>query len=276
MRKIVLLSLGIASLLIACAVTDEAAGPAPDDGGATSDSSTKKDGSASSDGSQTGNDAATTSDGGGKDSASDVKTTDATGTDANPNDGGGTDSASTDAASTDGASDTGTGADANDGGAADVDAGPCVPPNGNFAFCATASATSTYSSGYPASQANDGDVNTSWYAASGACPSGTCPSETIRVDLALDVSRTIGRVKLFGNRDFDTGYDVLTARVQLLDGASNVLHTADVTATRGTEPNGDVDHVVSPAVSGVTSIRVIVLTAESDGPGLAEIEAYAN
>jgi hypothetical protein len=157
-----------------------------------------------------------------------------------------------------------------------ADAGTCVPPAGDYAFCGTATATSEYSSSYAASLVNDGSLDTSWYSASSTCPAGVCGT-TLSVDIALDVPRTIGRVKLFGNRDYPTGYDTLTARIQLLDVNGAVVHTADVATGRGlTEPNGDLDSVVAPAVACVATVRVIVLTGEGDGPGLAEVQAFAN
>ena len=155
-------------------------------------------------------------------------------------------------------------------------AGGCVPPLGNFALCGTASATSTYSATFAPSASNDGDLATSWYAASGACAAGVCAGDSLRVDIVLDAARTVGRVKIFGNRDYPTGFDVLTARIDLLDGLGAVVTTAAVTTTRGNEPNGDVDYVVSPAATSVKTVRVVVVTGESSGPGMAEIQAFAN
>lgn len=181
--------------------------------------------------------------------------------------------------------DAGDGSDAGDAddGASVVDAsdagdgaGNCVPPLGNVAFCGTASATSTYSSTFAPSAINDGDLNSSWYAATGACAAGVCAGDSLRVDVVLDAARTIGRVKIFGNRDYLTGFDVLTARIDLLDGLGAVVTTAAVTTTRGNEPNGDVDYVVSPAATSVKTVRVVVVTGESSGPGMAEIQAFAN
>ena len=53
-----------------------------------------------------------------------------------------------------------------------------------------------------------------------------------------------------------------------------VVYTADVVTTRGVEPNGDVDHVVSPGVASVKTVRVIVLTGLWDDPGVGEIQAF--
>ncbi len=178
------------------------------------------------------------------------------------------------------APDGGSLADASDAGTRDAaktpDAG-CVPPLGNFAICGTASATSTYSGSYRASSLNDDALDTSWYATRTACPAGTCAGESIHVDIVLDRPRTVGRVKLFGNRDlYSSGYDVMTARIELLDGAGSVVHMANVTTSKGFEPNGDVDHAVTPAVALAKTVRVIVLTAESNGPGLGEVQVFAN
>lgn len=193
----------------------------------------------------------------------------------------------------DAAADVGTDSGANDAGpgpndaAADAakDAGPvdagCAPPNGNFAYCGTASATSEYNSSYPASNVNDGVLDgSSWYLAVGSCAVdagiGSCGT-TNYVEVTLDQTRSIKRVKIFGNRGtYAMGYDTLTARIQLLSAANAVLATADVTTSRGAEPNGDVDHAFASVVAQVKKIRVLVLTGESDEPGIAEIEAYAN
>ena len=152
----------------------------------------------------------------------------------------------------------------------------CVPTAGNFARCAVATATSIYA-GYPAANTIDGNTGSSWYAATGQCPGSVCPT-TVFVAIELNTPRTIKRVKLAGNTDYPTGYDVLTARIELLDGAGAVVYTADVTTTRGAEPNGDVEHLLATEIACVKTVRVIPLTMEigQTGPGLAEIEAYAN
>jgi hypothetical protein len=170
-------------------------------------------------------------------------------------------------------------ADADAADAADADADVDAEPISNFARLGTAVASSEYSTGYAASRVNDGDLATSWYSATGSCPDngGNFECAATQVTITLDALRTIGRVKIFGNRDaYPDGYDVLTAKIELLDDTSAVIYTADVTTSRGTEPNGDVDHVVSPAKTGVKAVRVVVLTGQTTGPGVGEIEAYAD
>lgn len=186
----------------------------------------------------------------------------------------------------DGESDADADAQADGGACVALDAGlpDCTPDGGNFATCGRAVATSTYP-GWPASKSNDGVLATSWFAATGACPSNACPGAdggaveagaVIGVTVTLDQPRTVGRVRLYGNREYSTGYDTLTARIELLAPSGEILRAYPVTTSRGTEPNGDVEQVVSPAQTCVQKVRVVVLTGESSGPAFAEIEAYAN
>jgi hypothetical protein len=167
----------------------------------------------------------------------------------------------------------------NDNDASTEDAGDsgCTPPGGDLAQCGVASATTTYSSGYGASLLIDGVLTTSWYAATGACPSNACPGDSVYAEVTLDKPRTVDDVKMFGNRDaYPSGYDVLTAKIELLDSTGATLYSANVTTSRGPEPNGDADQVISPAVGMVSVVRVVVLTGESDGPGFAEIEVFGS
>lgn len=50
----------------------------------------------------------------------------------------------------------------------------CTPAAENLAMCRVANATSTYPA-YSASDTVDGRLDTSCYAAAGACPAGLCP-----------------------------------------------------------------------------------------------------
>lgn len=190
--------------------------------------------------------------------------------------------------------DAGEGTNAKDG----VDAGADSASGGgdasegastatNFAALGYATATSVHPDDkegtYPPSHLIDGKKSTSWYAAPDSCqlPNGgaeyVCVAPQPSIDIKLDLLRTIGRVKVFGNRgDYASDWDVLKLRLELLDDAANVLYTAEKATSRGAEPNGDVDIVITPARTNVRTVRVVVLTGEQDDPGLAEIEAYAN
>ena len=264
MRRFVVVGL-LVTAFVACATTED---PAPtrspgSDASGGGDGSTKADG-----GTSPGTDSGTENEGG----TSDAATKDSAATDGSTLDAAGD-------APADVKTDTAA-ADSGDAGCPGTTVNPtCAPPAGNFAFCGIATATSEYGSSYAAAKANDDDLNTSWYSDSAACPAGVCPGTTIRWEVELNTPRTIGRIKLFGNRDFPSDYDVLTARFELLDGSGVGVYGADVTTSRGTEPNGDVDHVVPGTRTCVKKIRVIVKTSETtgnDGPGVAELQAFAN
>ena len=160
------------------------------------------------------------------------------------------------------------------------DGGPvsCSQPGANFSLCATATASTSYQpTTFRPSAAIDGTLTTSWYGAGGACEAGICPGENVFIEVAFDQPRTVGLIAIRGNRDFATGYDVLRVRIVTMDANRRVLSTRDVTTTRGAEPNGDAQLILSPAAACVSFVRVIALTTEgSTEPGLAEIEAYEN
>jgi len=264
----------VASLVtgfFACAGSEE-----PPPGGTPSDASASPDAAKSDAAITPSSDGSTTSDGAGTDSsATDSSTSDAAATDAPSESGLDATSDATPDAPSDAPSDAPV--VIGDSGCIGTITDPtCLPTGGNFARCGTATATSEYF-GFGATRINDGNFDTSWFADTGACPANTCSGNTVRVDVALNMPRTIGRVKLFGNREYGTDYDVLTARIELLDGQGAMIYGADVTPTRGNEPNGNLDHVIPVAAKTcVQTVRVIVKTAEATGPGLAEVEAFVN
>jgi hypothetical protein len=164
--------------------------------------------------------------------------------------------------------------------APDAEAGS--PDNPNLALLGVAHATSELPS-YPASQVNDGKDTTSWYAAKQSCtpdPSGgyTCGGLSgnpgTGIEITLDQPRTVGRVRILGNRDAPTGYDVLTGNIELKQMDDRQTTTVvPFTTSRGDEPNGDAELAWNP-LPNVIGVRVDLLAAESDEPGLAEIEIY--
>jgi hypothetical protein len=68
----------------------------------------------------------------------------------------------------------------------------------------------------------------------------------------------------------------LTARVELVDGAGDVVRTdgvtfASVDADAGARPAAEVRY--PQPVIGVTAVRVVALTAQVSDPGFAELQA---
>jgi hypothetical protein len=184
------------------------------------------------------------------------------------------------------------GPDALDGGSSDgrapddgspggVDgSGPPSDPNANLALTAVAVATSTLPN-YPAAQVNDGNLSTSWYAAKGSCTAtqgtttygcgpGFGGAQPTAIALQWASPQTIGHVRLYGNRDAPTGFNVLTGTIQLFDGNGHVVQSVDV----ATGAMGDFETTFQP-VSGVIVVQEALITAESDEPGVAELQVFA-
>ena len=167
-----------------------------------------------------------------------------------------------------GASDTGSFLDA---------AGDVLPTGTNYCTetGAVASATTTYA-GWEPTKLNDGNLGTSWFAASATCTGTgtpiTCPGDTAAVTITLAGDRNVGRVYIYGNREFSTGYDVLSGHLEIKTASGTVAFSKSFTLSA---PDGDIGISVSPAVSNARSIRFVIDSAESDGPGIAEIAAFA-
>lgn len=136
----------------------------------------------------------------------------------------------------------------------------------------TVSATSTYS-GYPATNVLDFDVDTSWYIDS-LCTATAgdfcCSPQELQVTLPSQA--TVRAVVLRGNAGgFPTGYDFLTARLELVAVNGVVVATRDVVFNR---PAGDWAVSFSPAVPNVTFIRLRPGWAEDTASGLSEVQVY--
>ena len=159
-----------------------------------------------------------------------------------------------------------------------LDAGGDALPTGTN-YCretgATATASSTYS-GYDAPRVNDGDLGTSWFSATGTCTGAgtpvTCPTDAAVISVALAGDRNVGRVYIFANREFATGYSMVSGHLEVKTAGGTVAFSKSFTLpTAGT----DLGISVSPAVSNARTIRLVIDSADGDGPGVAEIAAYA-
>lgn len=153
-----------------------------------------------------------------------------------------------------------------------------APTKENVAPLGKAEASSFYSTSYVPSRVNDGNVLTSWYPTKQHCKQtdgvGDYVCNGVSITITLDGPRTIGRVKLFGQRDFQTPEDVLTAKVELDDASGSNVFSKPVVTSRDFTSHGHAELVIHPPKERVTKIRVIVLTGQSERPGLGEIEAY--
>lgn len=133
----------------------------------------------------------------------------------------------------------------------------------------TVDASSTFG-GWEPGKLVDGNVETSWFSASGDAPmNGKQP--WVRIAFESDV--TVRRVTVLGNREpqYPTGYFVLTGTIELVDDRGEVLQKIDMKA-EGEKKDFDWD--VGYAKRNVRAIR---FTATGDEKqfnciGLAELQ----
>ncbi|NUQ73107.1 MAG: discoidin domain-containing protein [Polyangiaceae bacterium] len=122
-----------------------------------------------------------------------------------------------------------------------------------------ASASSTYA-GWPASNATDGNIQTSWYSGTNdSAAKGASPF----FQLEFPNPATVRRVTILGNRDpqYLKGYTILSGRIELLDAQRRVLHSI---VSAGTGNRRDFDVRFEQPVSGVTIVRFTSLADEGN------------
>ena len=136
-----------------------------------------------------------------------------------------------------------------------------------------ATATTSYPS-YPASRGNDTNVATSWFGGSNTCStSGAlyCCNGALSFQVNFGADRQVSALELRGNREFANGYDIYRARAELLDASGNVLASYPLENPVGGV--GDWTYML-PASITARSVRLAIITAQDDGPGLAELRAW--
>lgn len=112
-------------------------------------------------------------------------------------------------------------------------------------------------SGWPASNAIDGDSETSWFSdRNDTASKGTKPW----LELTLDRTVAVKGVRVMGNRDpkFPTHFSVLAAKIELLDDRGNTLFSQ---VTEGKPPRYDLDF---RPPTPVASVRIVNLIIERD------------
>ncbi len=129
---------------------------------------------------------------------------------------------------------------------------------------------STFFGGFPATRVIDGDLNTSWFTASGdAANLGHSPF----LEVLFPVDATVTQLRMFGNREFADDFDFFAGTFQLFDANANVLFDSGVVNLP--EPNRDLTLAV-PNVAGVRRVRFTATADESDEPGFAELEVIGS
>lgn len=123
----------------------------------------------------------------------------------------------------------------------------------------TPSASSSFS-GWPVTNATDGDIHTSWYSGrDDSAAKGKSPYFQIE----FSSPETVRHVTILGNRDpaYLTGYTILAGRLELFDRHQNVLLQVE---SDGTGNLRDFDFVLAKPVHGVKVVRFTSIEDEGD------------
>ncbi|MEZ0314665.1 MAG: discoidin domain-containing protein [Myxococcota bacterium] len=129
----------------------------------------------------------------------------------------------------------------------------------------TTSASSQRGGGSTSSAVADGDLATSW-SSEAKCGSAV---RCAWVEVALPTPQAVSRVSLRGSRS--SSDHILVGDLELFGDNDTVVASRTVHTDR---PFGDADVDFEDAVSGVMRVRFTSLLAESQSPGLAELEIF--
>jgi hypothetical protein len=162
-----------------------------------------------------------------------------------------------------------------DAGRPDATPTPCKETN--LARCATVTASvMDFGPSWPRTAINDGKINTSWYADTDTCRyrsvDNTHECMGVYVELTFSEPVSIQTVKIFGNHDGYSGYDAKQATLTISTRAGDKM----IPLANG-QPPGDYVFRADTPIELVVRIRYsIEISYTQSGPGLGEIEAYAN
>ncbi len=130
----------------------------------------------------------------------------------------------------------------------------------------TTNVSSQFSSNFGPERAIDGALNTSWFTAAGdAVNLGTTPFYEVN----LPGPATVTEVRMFGNRQFASGFDFFAGIFQLFNGTGTELFNSGVVILPA--PERDITLTI-PNISGVERVRFTATDDESNEPGFSELE----
>lgn len=141
--------------------------------------------------------------------------------------------------------------------------------DGVVATSSTEYNTTTWSrmSGY------DNSLQTSFFTAHGDCIGMTTCTTAPFYQLTFPSPQTVGRIAMRGNREYQSGYDFVEGRFDILDVNGAVLWSEDRLLP---DPDRDLDILVQPRITNATSVRFTSVQDQSDEPGFSELELFAN
>ncbi|MEM7261619.1 MAG: Ig-like domain-containing protein, partial [Planctomycetota bacterium] len=127
-------------------------------------------------------------------------------------------------------------------------------------------ASSEFSATYPAVNAFDGDLFTSWFT---ACGDSANQGQTPFIEITLPGDATLSELRIYGMRSHPTGFDIFSGIFQVFDVDDNQIFTSGDVAL----PAPDRDLVVNlGSLPDARKIRFTITDDESCDPGLGEIE----
>lgn len=130
-----------------------------------------------------------------------------------------------------------------------------------------------YSASWPSSKGFDNDLSTSWFSRIGDCAGAPAPTCTTVPWYRLNFPspQTIARIAKRGNREYESGYDFIRGKFEVLGPNDIVLWGASYDLP---DPDRDLDIALTVPVTGAMAVK---FTSEKDDPpepGLAELEAF--
>ena len=145
-------------------------------------------------------------------------------------------------------------------------------PVENITPAGSATASSTFSSQYPASLATDGDATTSWFSGG-----SNADGETSQFTWAVEADSTIAQIKIIGNgNDADSatrnGFGFESVTIQVFNAKGTNVFSQDVPLPGTPDP----DVVVTP--NAVGSVVVLLFNGHENPKcgGFAELEVDAH
>ncbi|MBI4604567.1 MAG: Ig-like domain-containing protein [Planctomycetes bacterium] len=129
-----------------------------------------------------------------------------------------------------------------------------------------ANASSQFSASYPATNAFDGSLTTSWFT---ACGDSANQGKSPFIEAILPEDAAVSEIRVFGSRSHPNGFDFFSGVFQLFDASGTELYSSGDVAL----PAPDRDLTLAFAeVSGVRRGRFTATADQSCEPGLGELE----
>jgi hypothetical protein len=132
-------------------------------------------------------------------------------------------------------------------------------------------ASSEYGGTWTIPRGADNDLATSWFSANGDCATNTTCTRVPWFQVNLAAPDTVGRIAMRGNREYQSGYDFIRGRFELLGPTGAVLWSTSYDLPA---PDRDLDIVLQAPVANVAAVKFTSERDESIEPGMSELEVF--